>query len=119
MTTEPAYRAQLLSVIAHARAGALDRAWQLYAAMDLPGLESDPAALSVKGRLLKDLGLRSSGAARRSLRAPKKPTRLRGRGKPGRIVTARIPTLLSARPNPANYLRPSRSEKTGRCPRSR
>ena len=69
MTTEPAYRAQLLSVIAHARAGALDRAWQLYAAMDWPGLESDPAALSVKGRLLKDLGLRSSGAARRRLYA--------------------------------------------------
>lgn len=69
MTTEPAYRAQLLSVIAYARAGALDRAWQIYAALDLPGLESDPAALAVKGRLLKDLGLRSSGSARRRLYA--------------------------------------------------
>jgi hypothetical protein len=65
MNPEPA-RTQLLSIIAHARAGALDHAWGMYGALG-PGLEADPAALAVKGRLLKDLALRASGAERQRL----------------------------------------------------
>jgi hypothetical protein len=57
-------RAQLLSVIAHARAGALDRAWALYRALDVA---AGPAALAVKGRLLKDMALQAEGAARLTL----------------------------------------------------
>jgi len=65
MNTDPA-RTQLLSIIAHARAGALDHAWAMYGAL-APGLEADPAALAVKGRLLKDMALRTSGAERQRL----------------------------------------------------
>jgi tetratricopeptide (TPR) repeat protein len=65
MNPQPA-RTQLLSIIAHARAGALDHAWTMYGALG-PGLEADPAALAVKGRLLKDLALRASGAERQRL----------------------------------------------------
>ena len=61
------YHAQLLSVIAHARAGALDRAWAMYGALDPAGVAGDPAALAVKGRLLKDLASRAEGPARLAL----------------------------------------------------
>jgi len=59
-------RTQLLSIIAHARAGAIDHAWAMYGDL-APGLEADPAALAVKGRLLKDMALRASGTERQQL----------------------------------------------------
>jgi hypothetical protein len=58
--------AALASIIAYARAGAADHAWRLFTAAGLDQLE-DPAALNVKGRLLKDQALRSEGEARRRL----------------------------------------------------
>jgi hypothetical protein len=64
MNSKPFHRAQLLSVIAHARAGALDRAWVMYGALDPANAGEDPAALAVKGRLLKDMALRADGVAR-------------------------------------------------------
>jgi class 3 adenylate cyclase len=57
----------LLAIIAYARAGALDFAWAQFRAGGFDMLDSDPAALSVKGRLLKDRALLASGKERRSL----------------------------------------------------
>ena len=47
-----------------ARSGALDRAWALFREGGYDAATADPAALAVKGRLLKDMALRSEGAAR-------------------------------------------------------
>jgi hypothetical protein len=47
-----------------ARAGALDRAWGLFAEGGYLSASDDPAALAVKGRLLKDRGLLETGGAR-------------------------------------------------------
>jgi hypothetical protein len=55
----------LSTIIALARAGALDHAWSQFSAAGYDRDEGDPAALTVKGRLLKDHALRASGAARR------------------------------------------------------
>ncbi|MET0273023.1 MAG: hypothetical protein ABW360_08540, partial [Phenylobacterium sp.] len=56
----------LLPIIAHARAGALDHAWRLFVETGLEGAD-EPAALSVKGRLLKDRARAAEGVARRDL----------------------------------------------------
>ncbi|HVQ07642.1 MAG TPA: tetratricopeptide repeat-containing protein [Allosphingosinicella sp.] len=55
----------LSTIIALARAGALDHAWSQFSAAGYGRDEDDPAALTVKGRLLKDHALRASGDARR------------------------------------------------------
>lgn len=55
----------LSTIIALARAGALDHAWAQYVAAGYDRDEADPAALTVKGRLLKDHALRAEGEARR------------------------------------------------------
>jgi hypothetical protein len=57
--------ATLLSIVAHARSGALDHAWRLFDQAGLGAITDDPAVLSVRGRLLKDRALASSGAERR------------------------------------------------------
>jgi hypothetical protein len=57
----------LLSVIAHARSGALDRADRLFREAGLSDVTDDPAVLCVKGRLLKDHALAASGRKRKSL----------------------------------------------------
>jgi hypothetical protein len=54
----------LLSVIAHARAGALDYAWRIFREAGFDAETDDPRALSVKGRLLKDFALRAEGDER-------------------------------------------------------
>jgi tetratricopeptide (TPR) repeat protein len=54
----------LLSILAHARAGALDHAWRLLEARGLSVDVSDPVALCIKGRLLKDRAARKDGAER-------------------------------------------------------
>lgn len=51
-------------IIAQARAGALDLAWRLFREGGYDRAASDPAALAVKGRLLKDRALLSRGAER-------------------------------------------------------
>ncbi|MEA3043702.1 MAG: hypothetical protein QOH47_1540 [Sphingomonadales bacterium] len=55
----------LSTIIALARAGALDHAWYQFSAAGYDAREDDPAALTVKGRLLKDRALRASGEQRR------------------------------------------------------
>ena len=55
----------LSTIIALARAGALDHAWAQFCAAGYDREDRDPAALTVKGRLLKDHALRASGEARR------------------------------------------------------
>jgi len=57
----------LLAIIAYARAGALDFAWAQFRAGGFEALDEDPAALSVKGRLLKDRALLAAGEERRGL----------------------------------------------------
>ena len=59
--------ASLLSIIAHARSGALAHAWHLFREGGFDRARKDPAALSVRGRLLKDDALRVEGAARKRL----------------------------------------------------
>lgn len=44
----------LLTIVAYARAGAIDWAWALFREQGLEAVDDDPAVLSVKGRLLKD-----------------------------------------------------------------
>ncbi len=57
----------LLSIIAHARAGALDHACRLFLEGGFELVNDDPAVLSVRGRLLKDRALAAEGAERRRL----------------------------------------------------
>jgi tetratricopeptide (TPR) repeat protein len=57
--------APLSTIIALARAGALDHAWYQFTAAGHGARDDDPAALTVKGRLLKDRALRASGEERR------------------------------------------------------
>jgi tetratricopeptide (TPR) repeat protein len=57
-------RASLPAIIALARAGAADQAWQLFTAAGHDRRDDDAAALSVKGRLLKDRALRARGEER-------------------------------------------------------
>jgi hypothetical protein len=52
-------------ITALARAGALDQAWRLFRDGGYDAQDDSPAALAVKGRLLKDDGLRAAGEARR------------------------------------------------------
>ncbi|HYI40055.1 MAG TPA: TRAFs-binding domain-containing protein [Allosphingosinicella sp.] len=55
----------LPAVIAAARAGALDHAWALFTLGRFDRDTTDPAALALKGRLLKDFALRSRPSERR------------------------------------------------------
>ena len=57
----------LLSIIAFARAGALDHACRLFLEGGFELVNDDPAVLSVRGRLLKDRALAAEGAERRRL----------------------------------------------------
>lgn len=57
----------LPAIAALTRAGATARAWDLFQAGGWDRHENDPAALSLKGRLLKDRARASTGAARASL----------------------------------------------------
>jgi tetratricopeptide (TPR) repeat protein len=57
----------LLSIIAHARSGALDYAWRLLRDAGLDCINDDPAVLSVVGRLLKDQALTATGEERQRL----------------------------------------------------
>lgn len=56
----------LSTIIALARAGALDHAWYQFGAAGYDRDDDDPAALTVKGRLLKDFALRAGGEERKS-----------------------------------------------------
>lgn len=61
--------ASLLSIVAHARAGALEHALRLFQEAGLDARTDDPAVLSLKGRLLKDQARLAEGEARRTLYA--------------------------------------------------
>lgn len=54
-------------ILAHARAGALGQAWHLFREAGLEGVQSDPAVLAARGRMLKEDALAVSGAERRAL----------------------------------------------------
>ena len=54
-------------IIAQARAGALEQAWRLFREGGYGAAVGDPAALAVKGRLLKDSALLASGEERERL----------------------------------------------------
>lgn len=53
----------LSTIIALARAGALDHAWAQFAAAGYGRMDADPAVLTVKGRLIKDHALRATDEA--------------------------------------------------------
>jgi len=56
----------LSTIIALARAGALEHAWNQFEASGYSTCLDDPAALTVKGRLLKDRATRARGAGRQN-----------------------------------------------------
>jgi len=58
---------RLISIIAHARSGALDQAWALFRDAGFEAVTDDPAVLGVRGRLLKDRALAASPAERKRL----------------------------------------------------
>lgn len=62
--TRPSPASALPAVLAAARAGALDHAWALFTRGRFDS-DADPAALALKGRLLKDFALRSDPSERR------------------------------------------------------
>lgn len=62
-------RTPLTTIAALARSGAPDRAWLLFEREGHGGRHDDPAALAVKGRLLKDRAMRADGEARAALLA--------------------------------------------------
>ncbi|MDQ0466942.1 hypothetical protein QO010_004739 [Caulobacter ginsengisoli] len=55
------------AIIAHARSGALDHAWRLFHDAGLDAAADDPAALSLKGRLIKDRAAGAGPVERRRL----------------------------------------------------
>jgi hypothetical protein len=57
----------LSTIVALARTGALEYAWQQFSAAGFDRRDDDPAALNVKGRLLKDQAMLASGEERRRL----------------------------------------------------
>lgn len=57
----------LVSIIAHARSGALELAWAMFAQAGFDRIDDDPAVLSVKGRLLKDQAVAATGRKRKRL----------------------------------------------------
>lgn len=59
------FKRHLLPIIAHARSGALEKAWAMFHEAGLDRVTNDPAVLSVKGRLLKDQAVAAKGASRR------------------------------------------------------
>lgn len=58
-------RSVLVTIIAHARSGALEHAWRLFRAAGLESVDDDPAVLSLRGRLLKDQALGADAPAAR------------------------------------------------------
>lgn len=60
-------RLSLAAIAALTRAGASARAWELFRSGGWDGRDDDPAALSLKGRLLKDRARACSGADRTAL----------------------------------------------------
>lgn len=57
--------ATVRAITAQARAGALDRAWQMFRDAGFDRVADDPAVLNLKGRLLKDEALLLGGEPRR------------------------------------------------------
>lgn len=57
----------LTPILALARAGAGERAWETFGAAGLDRVSGDPAALSLRGRLLKDCAASVTGAGRSAL----------------------------------------------------
>ncbi len=88
----------LSTIIALARAGALEHAWYRFAAGGYDRRGDDPAALTVKGRLLKDRALRARGGERRRLFADSAAAYLRSAAlQPGTypLINAATLSLLS------------------------
>ncbi|MES1974628.1 MAG: tetratricopeptide repeat-containing protein [Pseudomonadota bacterium] len=59
----------LPAIIAYARAGSLEQAWAMFQAAGYDRAGDDPAALAIKGRLLKDRAQRLAGLERAALYA--------------------------------------------------
>ena len=97
----------LLSIVAHARSGAVDYAWRLLREANLDRINDDPAVLSVVGRLLKDRALNSAGEARRRLyteaaEAYARAGKLNGSTYP--LINAATLSLLAGAPDLAKRL---------------
>jgi len=97
----------LLSIIAHARAGALEQAWAMFRASRFDSTEDAAAVISVHGRLLKDSALAAGGAERRALYlksadAYEKAADIAGARYP--LINAATLSLLGGRPDKARKL---------------
>jgi hypothetical protein len=96
----------LANIVALARSGALDRAWEEF---EREGhlLSDDPAALSIKGRLLKDRALRTSGSDRARLYGEAAQAYARAAGEGGAtypLINAATLSLLAGDPGHAAVL---------------
>lgn len=97
----------LLTIIAHARAGALEQAWAMFRAAGLESVKDDPAVLSVHGRLLKDSALAAKGAQRRALYLKSAQAYARAADISGSLyprINAATLSLLGGRPDMARTL---------------
>jgi hypothetical protein len=110
---------ELLAILAYARAGATDRAWNLFEAAGLAGTDGDPAVLSLKGRLLKDRALRSGGGERRrkyleAAQAYEKASDLSGASYP--LINAATLSLLAEADERARHLAADAADLVDRRP---
>lgn len=107
MMTTLAPNPGLVSIIAHARSGALERAEQLFAEAGFDRVQDNPAVLSVRGRLLKDHALLARGAERKRLylkaaRAYAQAAAIAGTTYP--LINAATLSLLAGHPSQAQTL---------------
>jgi len=87
----------LTTIIALARSGSLDRAWELFGTGGYARAD-DSATLAIKGRLLKDRALRASGEARAALYGGAAEAYARAAGEDGAsypLINAATLSLLS------------------------
>jgi hypothetical protein len=97
----------LLTIIAHARSGALEQGWAMFRAAGLERVKDDAAVLSVRGRLLKDCALSAKGTQRRSLYLESAEAYVKAAKTGGALyplINAATLSLLGGRPDKARKL---------------
>jgi tetratricopeptide (TPR) repeat protein len=107
----------LLSIVAHARSGALDRAWRLFEEAGLNRVDDDAAVLGVLGRLLKDRALDAQGVERRRLYLESAAAYVRAGeigGATYPLINAATLSLLAGKPGQAQALARQVLDKTQR-----
>jgi hypothetical protein len=106
----------LLPIIAFARAGALSQAWRLFRAAGFDHVTDDPAVLALRGRLLKDEALATSGLQQRSFYKKAADSYARAADLNGNtypLINAATLSLLAGKPRKARSLARSVLDRHG------